>query len=230
MPTEREQMPPGWPASVVAQAERRAPCEVHWRLHLVNLYHPLPDGYTPPLTAIAPRFRVERSTAYHFDSRAIAALEEMLTVARAAGVNIYVTSAHRSQQLQREIFNASLQDYRNMGLLEASALYRTARLIAYPATSEHQLGLAVDLVTRDHMWLHESFEETAAFHWLVHEGNARAHGFILRYPQESTHLTGIAYEPWHFRYIGREHSYAMWQLGYEVFEEYLDYLTQTGAP
>jgi D-alanyl-D-alanine carboxypeptidase len=209
------------PAEVVAASPRRSPSEANWNLHLVNLFHPLPDAFFPPLIPIEGRFTYNQNIEYYFDSRAVWQLTDMLSVAASEGVRIYVTSAFRTLALQSDLFLNQVNSFLNQGYNEADAIRNAARWVAFPGTSEHQLGLAVDFVTPDHYWLAESFENTTAFAWL----QARAHdfGFILRYPRDKMEITGIDYEPWHYRFVGVPHAAEMRRLGVTL-EEYLLYL------
>ena len=78
----------------------------------------------------------------------------------------------------------------------------TARLIAVPGTSEHETGLAADIVTPSYQRLDAGYAGTKAARWLLE--NAASYGFVLRYPEDKTEITGIDYEPWHYRYVGVE--------------------------
>jgi len=91
-------------------------------------------------------------------------------------------------------------------------------VVAVPGTSEHQLGLAVDIVDLDHQLLDETQEDTPVQRWLL--AHSWEYGFILRYPSEKSELTGIIYEPWHYRYVGKEHAKVMFQQGV-CLEEYV---------
>jgi LAS superfamily LD-carboxypeptidase LdcB len=73
-------------------------------------------------------------------------------------------------------------------------------VVARPGTSEHHVGLAVDILGSGYYSLEQSFENTAAFKWL--KAHCAEYGFILRYPKEKEHITGVIYEPWHYRYVG----------------------------
>jgi len=91
-------------------------------------------------------------------------------------------------------------------------------VVAVPGTSEHQLGLAVDLVDLDNQNLNESQEKTAVQKWLLE--NSWKYGFILRYPNDKRKLTGIIYEPWHYRYVGKDAAREIYETGV-CLEEYL---------
>ena len=109
------------------------------------------------------------------------------------------------------------------GLSRAEAEIVAATISAFPGTSEHQLGLAVDLVDINYQLLNEQQENTAAQKWLME--NSWRYGFILRYPNNKSAITGIEYEPWHYRYVGVELSTELYELGLTM-EEYLDMLTE----
>jgi len=94
----------------------------------------------------------------------------------------------------------------------------TKREIAIPGTSEHSTGLAVDIVVLSHQTLDEDFEKTEGFKWLSE--NAQKYGFILRYPKNKEEITGIKYEPWHYRYVGEENAKKINEQGI-CLEEYL---------
>ena len=192
---------------------KTAPDPEKWHLHLVNLSHPLPDDYAPELALI-------ESTGYlYYSAQAISYLDAMLDAAINDGVSIFVTSAYRSMSYQQAIYDEEIEYYLNegYGLVEATNI--ASSLVAVPGTSEHQLGLATDIVSPDHPWLYESFEDTTAFAWL--DENAHKFGFILRFPKDKTEITRIAYEPWHYRFVGEEDAIKIKQLGL-CLEEYLD--------
>ncbi len=98
---------------------------------------------------------------------------------------------------------------------------KAGTVVAVPGTSEHQLGLAVDLVSSEHVQLDEGAEKTEGYKWLVK--NCHKYGFILRYPNGATDITGIIYEPWHFRYVGEEAAAEIMEAGITL-EEYLEQL------
>ena len=105
------------------------------------------------------------------------------------------------------------------GYSEEEARTETARNVAKPGTSEHQLGLAVDIVDKDYQVLDEAQEDTAVQKWLME--NSWRYGFILRYPGDRSDITGIVYEPWHYRYVGRKAAEEIYREGI-VLEEYLE--------
>ena len=93
-----------------------------------------------------------------------------------------------------------------------------ARWVAQPGTSEHQTGLALDIVAAGYQILDEEQEDTAEQKWLME--NSWKYGFILRYPSEKSDITGIGYEPWHYRYVGKAAAADIYRTGV-CLEEYL---------
>jgi hypothetical protein len=132
-------------------------------------------------------------------------------------------SAYRSVDYQEKVFGDSMKKRVKEGLGYWDAYLETSKNVAIPGTSEHGLGLALDLISNDYEELDEKQQETPEAKWLAE--NCYKYGFILRYPPEKTHITGINYEPWHYRYVGEEHAKKIMDLGITL-EEYLqDYYT-----
>ena len=173
---------------------------------LVNPTHAIPEGYVPQVTPIT-------GSEYQFDVNAVSYLNQMMGEAYDQGVILYPISAYRSNESQTRNFNRKLEENKASGLSDEEAYAMTAKYIAVPGTSEHSLGLAVDLNSLD-----ESFDQTQAFQWL--QEHCADYGFILRYPKDKVEITGIAYEPWHYRYVGKEHAKAIMEKGI-CLEEYL---------
>ena len=203
------------PPAVVVTGEKRAPDPDNWYLHLTNFDHPLPDDYQPELAEV--------QSGYYYDARAAEPLMNMLAAAAEDGVTIYVTSAFRAMAFQVVLYENEIQSFRDQGYAEADAVAAGGSLVAYPGTSEHQLGLAVDLVTPDHWYLTESFDETDGFAWL--DAHAAEYGFILRFPKDKTDITRISYEPWHYRYVTPEHAMEIKRMGL-CLEEYIDLINE----
>ena len=182
-----------------------------WNLVLVNPWNEMQEGYTPPeLVEVEPDQEV--------DSRIAEDLKKMLSDANAEGLSPFICSAYRSVERQESLFDSGFQKRVNSGLGYYEAYLKTASVIAVPGTSEHALGLAVDIVANDYTNLDEGQEETDEFKWL--SANCHKYGFILRYPNGTTDITGIIYEPWHFRYVGVEVATEIAELGVTL-EEYL---------
>ncbi|MDL2215872.1 M15 family metallopeptidase [Ruminococcaceae bacterium OttesenSCG-928-N02] len=197
------------------------PAPRQWNLTLVNGDNPLPQTFVPETRAIADY--PERL----FDARAANALEAMLEAARVAGQPLYLVSAYRSIAYQQGLFRRKVSYYKGLGYADAQADEMAARWVARPACSEHNLGLAADIVSADwymeHSDLTTDFAQTPTYAWLCE--NAATYGFIVRYPQGSEEITGISFEPWHFRYVGPEAATEIWDLGL-CLEEYLALLDE----
>lgn len=129
---------------------------------------------------------------------AAAALDRMMSAARNDGVTLRVLSAYRSYTTQMRLFENYARIY---GREEANTFS------ALPGHSEHQLGTTIDFGNNDQTDLRSSFENTQQSRWLSE--NARHYGFVLSYPKDKEEETGYIYEPWHYRYIGVEHAYAL---------------------
>ena len=165
-----------------------------WRLILVNKQHSVPVGYEFPLGELAANVQC--------DERVIEDLVMMLRDARNAGMNIWIVSPYRSGEKQENLFNYDLSKYIDSGMNYFDAYQLAAEAVTLPGTSEHQIGLAFDIVNNEYAHLGEGFGETPEGIWLAE--NCYKYGFILRYPADKEYITTIEYEPWHFRYVGRE--------------------------
>ncbi len=165
-----------------------------WMLTLVNEKNPLTEGYLPKLEKL--------KNGLEFDERAIDYLNEMLADARLQGLSPVVCSAHRSVEYQQKLFDNQVKKQMANGLSAQQARVEAKKVVAYPGTSEHNLGLAVDIVSLDYQILDEKQETTSEIEWLVE--HCSEYGFILRYPKDKTEITGVIYEPWHFRYVGKQ--------------------------
>lgn len=152
-------------------------------------------------------------------------LGKLVAAARAAGVTLRVGSGYRSYTTQASLFASYVRRHG-----EAAA----SRFSSRPGHSEHQSGLAVDFAGADQTcWVDDCFERTAAGKWLA--AHAHEYGFILRYPKGKESITGYQYEPWHFRYVGRELAGALHQSGltmeeaWSYIEKAMTKLKQRGA-
>lgn len=181
-----------------------------WNLVLVNGTHPMKEGYLPKLTEI--------QSGYSVDTRIADAVRSMLADAEEAGLHVQICSAYRSVERQEQVFGQSMKERVKSGMDYWEAYEETAKSVAIPGTSEHALGLVLDLISNQYSELDEKQEETAEAKWLAK--NCYKYGFILRYPPEKTNITGIIYEPWHYRYVGTEHAKKITELGVTL-EEYL---------
>ena len=183
-------------------------------LVLVNPWNLLPEDYSVELTAINDEHRIA-SIAY-------GDYLEMMEACRDAGMHPAVCSSYRSQAYQEDLFSKRVARYIEDGYDRDEATELVGRSVAVPGTSEHQLGLAIDIVDNRNWNLDESQAEMPTQQWLME--NSWRYGWILRYPNEKSAITGIIYEPWHYRYVGREVAAEIYELGI-CLEEYLMMLT-----
>jgi len=183
-----------------------------WAFFLINKDNPIPENYSFSTRIV--------SGDYRFDSRAADYAIQMLADAKADGVDLLIVSAYRTVERQRENYNREVRKYIDAGYTEADAHFRTSQEIAPPGASEHNAGLALDILDRSAN-LSESFDRTKEFAWLAE--NSWRYGFILRYPKGKTHITGIIYEPWHYRFVGVKRAYEITQSGL-CLEEFFESL------
>ena len=160
----------------------------------------------------------EVQNGYEMDKRAAPAMREMIQAAKEDGVELMLCSAYRSIEKQQQLFDRSQQAYMAQGMSEEEAYAKTATETAIPGTSEHQTGLAADIVTPTYQMLDAGFADTPAGQWLSE--HAAEYGFVLRYPQDKQEVTGIIYESWHYRFVGKTHAKLMKESGL-CLEEYL---------
>ncbi len=165
-------------------------------LILVNYANEVPDDWELEL--------VDIQDGKQLDKRAAGALKEMMDAAREAGLDPFVRSAYRSKSTQTDLYNNKISEYRNSGYDEEKAKELAGGWVAIPGTSEHQLGLAADIVDDEYRELNEKQEETKTQKWLME--HCWEFGFILRYPNDKKEITHINYEPWHYRYVGKENA------------------------
>lgn len=193
------------PVQITAAARQQ-----DWRLLLVNAWNLLPESYTVELVRLKNGLQV--------DKRIYDDLNAMLTDCRAAGLEPIVCSAYRTQATQTRLYNNKVSRLRAAGYSLEDAKVEAARWVAPPGTSEHQTGLALDLVSLDYQLLDEKQEQTPEQKWLM--AHSWEYGFVLRYPSDKSEMTGIGYEPWHYRYVGKEAAKAMYESG-QCLEEYV---------
>ena len=182
-----------------------------WNLLLVNEWNPIPKDFTVSLVSITGGEQV--------DSRIQQPLSQMIQDAAAQGVSLMVCSGYRTVSYQDTLFQRKVRAYQNYGLDLASAQEQARQWVARPSRSEHHTGLAVDIVTPSYQVLDSGFAETAAAKWLLN--HSAEYGFILRYPAGKTDITGVAWEPWHFRYVGADAAKQITEDGI-CLEEFLD--------
>ncbi len=214
--TRRLQRAAGEGRAAEFPAERRAASESGdpTLLILVNRWNELPEDYAPELELVAEL----DGRRYELDRCCSEALWDMLADCAAAGGRPYICSAYRSAEDQQKLYQDKVRRLEKDGVSREEAPELAAESVALPGTSEHQLGLAVDIIDEEYPFLDEGQEETATQIWLME--NSWRYGFILRYPNGTTEQTGILYEPWHYRYVGREYAGEIHRMGLTL-EEYL---------
>lgn len=174
-----------------------------WQYILVNPAHELENTYEPPQLAYLNMTGDDTEIRYDYDgnrqmvdSRIAQALVDFAQGCKAAGLPVYLSSGYRAYTEQQYLFNRKL----NQGYS-----YDVAKtIVAYPGTSEHQTGLCCDITDYYHELKDESLAQTETYKWL--SSHCTDYGFVVRYPEEKSgsadSITGVIYEPWHFRYVG----------------------------
>lgn len=190
-----------------------------WQLTLLNRNYKLPNGYEPPATQKItlsekdPRKSSEKAQKQVLDSRVAKEFQKMYDAAAKEGVYLTPYSGYRSVAFQAQIFNNYVEAYKNQGYSTDAAKYKASQTTLPPGTSEHNMGISMDIVETKN-----AFDHSDEFAWLMK--NAQDYGFILRYPKDKTDITKIVYEPWHWRYVGFEAAKEIKSRGI-CLEEYL---------
>lgn len=182
-----------------------------WNLMLVNPDTPLPENYEINVKQL--------DNGQAVDERCYDDLQNMLKDCRSAGFSPVVCSSYRAQEKQQMLFDNQVEKWKNQGYSEDEAKKQAGKLVAVPGTSEHQLGLALDIVDISYQLLEEEQENTPTQKWLLE--NSWKYGFILRYPKDKTKITKISYEPWHYRYVGKKAAKEIFDAKI-CLEEYLE--------
>ncbi len=177
-----------------------------WKLILVNRDNPLPYDWNIET--------VELSNGELVDARIYPDLQKMFDDMRADGVYPEVVSGYRTSEKQQQLMDEKIQEYSVSGYSPDEAKQKAEEWVAIPGTSEHQLGIAVD-INADGV---NSFGYEV-YDWL--DQNAYKYGFIKRYPEDKTEITGIINEPWHYRYVGYDAALEMTERSL-CLEEYLE--------
>ena len=183
-------------------------------LFLVNKEYMIGADYVPD-DLVMPDVK-KSSSAVLMRKEAAQALEEMFAAAKEEKITLVAVSGYRSYQTQRAIYNRRRK---------AAGKAHVERFVAVPGASEHQLGLAMDVSRSKTAGLKASFGKTKEGIWLAE--NCYRFGFILRYRQEWEDVTGYGYEPWHIRYVGKEHALRIRELDVPL-EEYVEALRLAG--
>ena len=188
-------------------------------LILVNPWNYIPDGYEPELENVQGK--------YNLDKKAAESARNLLAAAKEAGFDMALCSAYRTVEKSAELYARKVNEFISYGYSEADAKIEAAKWVAPPGTSEHHTGLAMDLVSSDY-WasysdLEHDYENFESFKWMYE--HCAEFGFILRYPKDKQEITGITYEPWHYRYVGTEAAQYIMENGL-CLEEYLELINE----
>ena len=179
-------------------------------LTLVNFENTIPKDWKVDL--------VQLNNGQSVDRRIYDDLIAMLQAAKSEGLNPLICSSYRTNEKQEQLYQNKVSEYLSQGYSKVEASDKAAFWMARPGTSEHQLGLAVDIVSTKNQRLDRSQENTVEQQWLIQ--NSWKYGFVLRYPTNKNSITGVGYEPWHYRYVGKEHAKKINELGV-CLEEYV---------
>ena len=187
---------------------KEADTSLGWNLILVNDNYSIPNNYEVKLT--------ELSNGEKVDSRIYPQLQQMFDDARATGLELFVREGYRTSQDQKDIMDERIQQYRDEGYSQSEAKKLAEEYVAEPGTSEHELGIAVDINADT-----SKCSSDAVYTWLAN--NAYRYGFIKRYPEDKIEITGVNNEPWHYRYVGVDAALEMQEKGL-CLEEYIETL------
>ncbi len=224
LPEETEPSQTEAPAESETTAETEGPkpdpddADNTWAMFLVNNKNPVSEEYCDGIeTALV----YESWREYYMDSRMAEYLKQMLKAASEDGHQLIVMSAYRSVEYQQNNFDKSVQDrIDNRGMTEEEAYADTLKEVQLPGYSEHNAGVAADIMSDEYVSMDDDgFENTKAFAWL--QENAADYGFILRYPEGKENITGIIYEPWHYRFVGVYYAKLLTDRGITM-EEYFE--------
>lgn len=174
-------------------------------LILINKYYKLSEDFIPNLVNVEKGYATYNA---QMDEEAYTYFKQMVDAAASANIKLYSVSAYRTYETQNSYYTS----YAKRDGKEAADKFS-----ARPGYSEHQTGLATDINTASS---NAHFEDTKEYAWLAE--NAHLYGFILRYPKGKEYLTGYKYEPWHYRYVGKEVASIIHKIGI-TFEEYYAY-------
>lgn len=179
----------------------------NWNLAIINTKYPLPDSYAPTLS------NAINGSNIQLDSRVSEHYAEMYAAAKLSGCVLTPYSGYHTYALQENTFNRKVNFYVNKGMSAEEANQKASAQVLPAGCSEHNAGLAMDIVSAS-----SDFINTKEYKWLCE--NAHNYGFILRYPEDKTAITGMNFEPWHWRYVGAQAAKEMKEKN-QCLEEYL---------
>lgn len=202
------------PETSSSESEEPSPKD-YGTLILVNPWNYIPEDYTLELETVQGKYKM--------DIKAAESARNLVAAAKEAGFNMQLCSAYRTVEKSAELYQRKVNQYIGYGYSETDAKVEAAKWVAPPGTSEHHTGLAMDLVSSDY-WnyysdLEHDYEKFDSFKWMYE--HCAEFGFILRYPKDKQDITGITYEPWHYRYVGVEAAKYIMENGL-CLEEYLE--------
>ncbi len=183
-----------------------ATTENGWNLILINKDNRIPEDYEVNLTKL--------SNGKKVDERIYPELQKMFNDARASGLSLFVAQGYRTEEEQQLLLDQKQEAYENEGNSPKEARKLAEQWVAVPGTSEHQIGIAVDINADT-----EKCKAEDVYDWLA--DNAHKYGFINRYPADKTDITGISNEPWHYRYVGVDAATEIYEKDL-CLEEYIE--------
>lgn len=163
-------------------------------LILVNKDNPLPEDYSFEQHSL--------NSGFVIDEQAYIDLYRFTKACNDADFHYNIISAYRDRETQQGVIDRNIQELMDKGLSEEEARAKTYETVQMVGCSEHETGLALDLSDEDIFMLTEDLETNPTIKWFT--DNCYNYGFILRYPKDKVDVTGINYEPWHFRYVGED--------------------------
>lgn len=178
-----------------------------WNLAIINTKYPLPDSYAPTLS------NAINGSNIQLDSRVSEHYAEMYAAAKLSGCVLTPYSGYHTYALQETTYNRKVNFYVNKGMSTEEANQKASAQVLPAGCSEHNAGLSMDIVSAS-----SDFINTKEYKWLCE--NAHNYGFILRYPEDKTAITGMNFEPWHWRYVGTQAAKEMKEKN-QCLEEYL---------
>lgn len=187
-----------------------------WRLLLANKNNVV-KNYSPTVKKFDAKYCQDSVTAYQLDERAFDDAMDMILAAKKDGISLVILSSYRTYDRQMTLYKNKVKVYLNKGYSQKDAEEIASTIVAVPGTSDHNLGLAIDF-----NYLDEKYENKPSLVWL--RNHAEEYGFVMRYPKSKQNITGVIYEPWHYRYVGKENAREMNRLNM-CLEEYVEYLT-----
>ncbi len=202
----------GLPEKIISSFDNKEPhfatTEHGWNLILINKDNCIPENYEVKLLKL--------SNGEKVDERIYPELQKMFNDARAAGLELFVAQGYRTSDEQQKLLDDKQKAYEKESNSPAKAKELAEKWVAVPGTSEHQLGIAVDINADD-----KKCKPDDVYNWLSR--NAHKYGFINRYPSDKTDITGIIYEPWHYRYVGKDAAAEIYEKNI-CLEEYIQTL------